>query len=280
VESRGRSLLVAIWVGLLLFVVALASRPEAGQSPPDIGGEPARVVVDTFFYLFLLAALAALLIAVWALWPHPEVDIPALERRRWPVLLALLASLTVVGLVWWRARWGPLPILPFAQQSGAPGGTVAGSQRPPAAGHGIDWPALLITVTALAGIGAFLWRSSRARPRARHNRRPAGCALEKVVEDAIDDVLSEEDPRRAVIAAWARMEMVLAASGLPRHAAEAPFEYAARAFAELGLPAAGLEGFAWLFEWARFSLNEVTASMREEAVTRLVALREGIRIAA
>jgi Domain of unknown function (DUF4129) len=280
VESRGRSLLVAIWVALLLVVVALASRPEAGQPGPDIGGEPARVVVDTFFYLFLLAALAALLIAVWALWPHPEVDIPALERRRWPVLLALLASLTVVGLVWWRARWGPLPILPFAQQGGATGGTVAGSPRRPTTSHGTDWPALLITATALAGIGAFLWRGFRARPRAARVRRPAGGALDKVVEQAIDDVLSEEDPRRAVIAAWARMEMVLAASGLPRHAAEAPFEYAARAFAELGLPAAGLEGFAGLFEWARFSLNEVTASMREEAVTRLVALREGIRIAA
>jgi len=280
VESRARPLLVAISVALLLFVVALASRPEAGQLRPDIGGEPARVVVDTFFYLFLLAALAGLLIAAWALWPHAEMDIPALERRRWSMLLALLASLTVVALVWWRARWGPLPTLPFAQQGGAPGGTAAGSQRPPGASQGTDWPALLITAAALAGIGAFLWRSSRARPRAGHIRRPAGGALEKVLENAIDDVLSEEDPRRAVIAAWARMELVLAASGLPRRAAEAPFEYAARAFAELGLPAAGLEGFAWLFEWARFSLNEVTASMREEAVTRLIALREGIRIAA
>jgi hypothetical protein len=280
VESRARPLLVAISVALLLFVVALASRPEAGQARPDIGGEPARVVADTFFYLFLLAALAGLLIAVWALWPHPEMDIPAVERRRWPVLLAVLASLTVVGLVWWRARWGPLPTLPFAQPGGAPGGTVAGSERLPATSHGTDWPALLITATALAGIGAYLWRRSRARPRDGGVRRPAGPALEKVLDEAVDDVISEEDPRRAVIEAWARMERVLAASGLPRRASEAPFEYAARAFAELGLPAAGLEGFAWLFEWARFSLNEVTASMREEAVTRLVALREGIRLAA
>jgi hypothetical protein len=280
VESRARPLLVAISVALLLFVVALASRPEAGQARPDIGGEPARVVADTFFYLFLLAALAGLLIAVWALWPHPEMDIPAVERRRWPILLAVLAALTVVGLVWWRARWGPLPTLPFAQPGGAPGGTVAGSERLPAASHGTDWPALLITATALAGIGAYLWHHSRARPRDGGVRRPAGPALEKVLDEAVDDVISEEDPRRAVIEAWARMERVLAASGLPRRASEAPFEYAARAFAELGLPAAGLEGFAWLFEWARFSLNEVTASMREEAVTRLVALREGIRLAA
>jgi hypothetical protein len=31
-----------------------------------------------------------------------------------------------------------------------------------------------------------------------------------------------------VIAAWARMERGLAAAGLPRHPAEAPFEYAGR----------------------------------------------------
>ncbi len=279
-ESRPRPLLVAVSVGLLLFVVALASRPEAGPPPPDVGGQPVQVAVDTFFYLFVLAALAGLAIAVWALWPHPDLDIPALERRRWPILLALLASLTVVGLVWWRARWGPLPQLPFPQPGGAPAGTVAGTGPGPPTSHGTDWPALVITAAVLAATGLLLWRKSRPGRRRPSAQRSAGGALEEVLDDAVDEVMSEEDPRRAVIAAWARMERVLAARGVPRRAAEAPFEYAARAFAELGLPGAGLEGFAWLFEWARFSLHEVTAPMREEAVARLLAVREGIRLAA
>jgi hypothetical protein len=280
VESRPRPLLVAVCVGLLLFVVALASRPDAGLPPPDVGGQPAQVAVDTFFYLFLLAALAALLIAVWALWPHPDVDIPPLERRRWPVLLALLASLTVVGLVWWRARWGPFPQLPFPQAGGGSPGTVAGTRAGPPVGQGTDWPAILITAVVLAATSLFLWRKSRPSRRRPGAGRSAGGALKEVLDAAVDEVMNEEDPRRAVIAAWARMERVLAARGLPRRAAEAPFEYTARAFAELGLPAAGLEGFAWLFEWARFSLNEVTAPMREEAVARLLTLREGLRLAA
>jgi hypothetical protein len=157
---------------------------------------------------------------------------------------------------------------------------VAAGRAGPPASHGTDWTALLITAAALAGTGLYLWRKSRpGRGRIGAGGPPRG-ALEKILDEAVDGVLKEEDPRRAVIAAWARMEVLLAARGLPRRPAEAPFEFAARAFAELGLPAAGLEGFAWLFEWARFSLNEVTASMREEAVTRLLALRDGVRLAA
>lgn len=277
--SRGRLLTVAASVGLLLLVVALASRPAAGQPPPDIGGEPARVTIDTFFYLFLLAAVAAMLIAVWALWPHPEMDVLPLERRRWSLLLALVAALSLVGLVWWRAHWGPVPYLPFTQPGGTPAGRLAGAGARPPGSHGTDWPALLITVAVVLATGFLLWRQVRASPRRAGAPRPAGRALQEVLDDALDGVISEQDPRRAVIVAWARMEQVLAARGLPRRPSEAPFEYAARAFAELGLPAEGLEGFAWLFEWARFSLNEVTQAMREDAAQRLSALREGLRLA-
>jgi hypothetical protein len=126
----------------------------------------------------------------------------------------------------------------------------------------------------------LLWLEVRRGPRRLPTRRPAGAALEQVFDDAVEDLIDEADPRQAVITAWARMERVLAGQGLPRRAAEAPFEYAARAFAALGLPASGLEDFAWLFEWARFSLHEVTESMREDALARLRALREGIRLAA
>lgn len=66
----------------------------------------------------------------------------------------------------------------------------------------------------------------------------------------------ERDPRRAVIAAGARLEGVLGAHGLPRLPAEAPFEYTARAFAELrefGVTEPTLDRLARLFEWARFS---------------------------
>ncbi len=49
-----------------------------------------------------------------------------------------------------------------------------------------------------------------------------------LLDDTLEDLEREPDPRRAMIGAWARMERGLAAAGLPRHPAEAPFEYAGR----------------------------------------------------
>ena len=47
-------------------------------------------------------------------------------------------------------------------------------------------------------------------------------AVSAAVDESLDDLRAEPDPRRAVIAAYARLERVLAAHGLPRFAAEAP----------------------------------------------------------
>jgi hypothetical protein len=138
----------------------------------------------------------------------------------------------------------------------------------------------LITVVVLVATGILLWW--RLRPR-RHGPRLAGrpgARIGEVLDDAVGDVLAEQDPRRAVIAAWARMERVLAAHGHARRPAETPFEYAGRAFVELGMAREALEGFAALYEWARFSVNQVTPGMREEALGRLLAVRESIRVVA
>ena len=58
-------------------------------------------------------------------------------------------------------------------------------------------------------------------------------ALADVLDETLDDLRAETDPRRAVIAAYARMERALAAYGLPRRPSEAPDEYLQRIFADL-----------------------------------------------
>ena len=58
-------------------------------------------------------------------------------------------------------------------------------------------------------------------------------ALADVLDETLDDLRAEADPRRAVIAAYARMERALAAYGLPRSPAEAPDEYLQRILADL-----------------------------------------------
>ena len=110
----------------------------------------------------------------------------------------------------------------------------------------------------------------------RRRRRPPPTPAERLVElldDTLDDLEREPDPRRAVIAAWARMERGLAAAGLPRHPAEAPFEYASRVLeAALARPSS-VHRLTGLFERAKFSHHPVGLADREEAIAALRTVR-------
>ena len=280
----GGGLLTVAAVALLLPLVALASRPDSTGGPAQVSVEAVRLLVDSVTYLLVAAALAALLVIVWALWPRPDDEAVALPpRRRRSLSMTMLATALLVLAVWLRARYGHS--LPGAPLSGVglpslsvqhPPGTAprGGAQPRP----GIDWPALGLVLGVVLASGAGVWwllRGPRRRPRA-----ALLAGLEAVLDDAIEDVLREHDPRRAVVAAWARLERVMTRYGLPRRAPEAPLEYAARAQRELDVEVVSLERLAELYEWARYSLNEVTPAMRQEALDGLIAVRDGLSAAA
>lgn len=284
-STRARGLgtaLAVVTVCLLLPVVALASRPDNVSGARLLGDDPIRIALDVLTYLLLIAALAGLLIIVWVLWPRPGEEVPPLPRRRRHTATAIALGSAVLIAIWLRAHHlSQLPNLPGLAQRGA-GAPVGGSPRAlpqtARAAVGTDWIAIAIVAGLVLFAALFVWRILRsARPRS--GRSPLA-SLEALVDDEIEDVLAEADPRRAVIAAWARLERVLAGHRLPRRAAEAPFEFARRASVELGIQRVSLERLADLYEWARFSLNEVTPSMREEALSGLLDVRDGLRVAA
>lgn len=168
-------------------------------------------------------------------------------------------------------------------------GSAAGTGRPPNANPageptaegGRDpqfqwWLAGLVVTGALGG---YLWyrRSQRPRP---SERRELTEELEVVLTETLDDLESEPDPRRAVIRAYARMEGVLAAHGLPRHASEAPLEYLARILHELRVRAAAAHALTELFERAKFSQHEIDAAMKDEAIAALANVRDDLKAAA
>ena len=101
----------------------------------------------------------------------------------------------------------------------APQGAAGGDSSAAPAGYEPQftvWPVL--AVAALAGVAVVAWwLAARGR---RQTREPLGTtpaeALADVLAETLDDLRAERDPRRAVIAAYARMERALAASGLPR----------------------------------------------------------------
>jgi hypothetical protein len=100
--------------------------------------------------------------------------------------------------------------------------------------------------------------------------------LASLLEDTLEDLREEPDPRRAVIAAYARMERALGAYGLPRQAFESPVEYLQRLAPELNeLPGTARLVFelTHLFERAKFSAHVVDAEMKENAIATLLSLR-------
>ena len=95
-----------------------------------------------------------------------------------------------------------------------------------------------------------------------------------MLDESLDDLRAEPDPRRAVIAAYARLERALAAYGLPRDPAEAPLEYLSRMLGELSVSARRPRGSPTLFERAKFSQHEVGPEMKEQAIDALEQVRD------
>ena len=100
--------------------------------------------------------------------------------------------------------------------------------------------------------------------------------LAATISDAIDDLEAEPDARRAVIAAYARMEAVLARNGFRRVPSETAIEYLRRVL--LGLTSRGdaVTRLTGLFEQAKFSQNEIDDAMKRDAIDALRGIRDGL----
>ena len=120
---------------------------------------------------------------------------------------------------------------------------------------------------------------ARRAPRLFRPRPEAEEALAAALDESLDDLRTDPDLRRAIIAAYARMEVALGVAGIPRRPAEAPLEYVERALLTLEASAGAVRRLTDLFEWARFSHHEPEPSMRDEAVDALVAVRDELRAA-
>ena len=120
----------------------------------------------------------------------------------------------------------------------------------------------------------------------RRGRRPEPGLHEEGVEEelvraigsTIDDLRSERDARRAVIAAYANMERILASHGLARGRAEVPYEYLARVLRVLQVSESSVRSLTELFEYAKFSPHEIDQAMKEQAIESLVAVQEDLQI--
>ena len=135
---------------------------------------------------------------------------------------------------------------------------------------------LILLALLVGGVCVYLFltrtRGRPMRPLMRQRREMA-----RALDDSIDDLRRDPDVRRAIIAAYARMEHALARAGLPRAPAEAPYEYLERSLVELETSADAARRLTDLFERAKFSQHEPAESMRDDAIDALVAVRDELR---
>jgi Domain of unknown function (DUF4129) len=152
----------------------------------------------------------------------------------------------------------------------------------------LPWTIVGLGVVGIVTAGLLLARDLRLggakRRRRRRDRRtaPRTAATElsavaeddsdvarRAVEAALEPLRDPADPRAAVIAAYERMEQVLAERELARRTPEAPREYLARVLREQGMPERSLTTLTALFEEARFSLHVIPQSAPRRALSEL-----------
>ncbi|MDQ5822218.1 MAG: DUF4129 domain-containing protein [Actinomycetota bacterium] len=102
-------------------------------------------------------------------------------------------------------------------------------------------------------------------------------ALAQVMDDALDDIRHERDARKAIIAAYARLEKLLAGFGRARDPSEAPFEFLARVLIELRVSRYPVEALTELFERAKFSTHSLGGEDKARAIEALETVRDELR---
>jgi hypothetical protein len=135
------------------------------------------------------------------------------------------------------------------------------------------WAPLLVGGSLILGIGGVMAVSTLRRRRELLLDTPIALALSDVLAESLDDLRDEQDSRKAVIRAYARMERTLAAHGLPRQDTEAPLEYMTRVLEAVQASSHSIRRLTQLFERARFSTHEIGTEMKEDAIEALSGLR-------
>jgi hypothetical protein len=141
------------------------------------------------------------------------------------------------------------------------------------AGDDPGWIPFVVVGLLLASLAAAIMVRGELARRRRAALDGPGRRLAELLEGTLADLEEEPDPRRAVIAAWIRMERGLAAVGLPRHAAEAPLEYVARVLERANVQPASIGRLADLFERAKFSQHTIDEGMRAAAIEAVTTVR-------
>jgi len=285
---HGRTLrvaLVTLVLLLLLGLIAYSSRTGFGSASQ---ARPTPGYVDWAMSVFLVVFVLMIPFAIYAqVMRLREVGAERNRRSFQSRVIRGLAGvflLMLIGLVVSYLRrhglhlhFGPL------RPPGVNGSTTNGHKPLTTTPYEptFRWPVLWATLVLFA-VGGAVWlrRRGRAAPAAADGAElTVADDVAATIGEALDDLEAEPDARRAVIAAYARMERVLARHGLRRLPSETPVEYLRRILLGLTSRADAVTRLTGLFEQAKFSRHEIDGAMKQEAIDALRAIRDDLQSA-
>ena len=279
----------------LVTVVAMAAHGAAWSDDGKAGKVRSLPHAVTFAF-GVVAFVVAVALFLLSLARAGARETAEQRRKRWLTAIFFIALLVAISLV----RGFAHPSDTTNPRSGAP----PASGRPRADGAARDgsspttwWPLVIVGV----GTAAALVAATARRRAVKTTDTDSDAATIALLDASLDDLRGEPDARRAVVAAYARMEGGLAAHGFARQLSETPSEYLGRAIstASAGSVSTGASGsvstgasgalaahpvviealgeLTELAERARFSTYAIDESMRARAIDALVHLRDELR---
>jgi hypothetical protein len=284
--------------------VIVAVMGIAGSAGRALGGGPAaRLMAHVPDPLAALALGAGALTALFILW----LLVPRGVRRRrkedeeyefyqeppkvpaWVLIVVwalLLLPFAGIGYLLWHGSisfgTGGGPRAPHQALPGALPQLYSPLAGPEATASPPLWTVAVTALALCAGLGSLVlvlwillgdrlaWWWAGPLPEGRREM------LAGAVDESLDDLAREVDPRVAIIKCYRRFEQALARSRVPRAPWQTPMEFMREALRRLPLPPRAVQRLTELFEVARFSNAPLDPTDRSSAFESLVAIREDL----
>ena len=263
-------------VAVLLAVAGVAShgRPLSGGRGPG----PTASFFDYVATTLVLFAIVMLGIVVYSVLGQRFAGGPP-RRGRWHLVSMLFALAGAVAIASILTHTGFMKRFQKAAQQHIVKPQSSATTTPlakprNARNPNLRWDEIGVFIVLIAGTAVVLYAGRRTKRQPRPWRIGRNQEVSLAIDESIDDLRNDPNLRRAIVAAYARMEHALGRAGFPRHPAEAPFEYVERALVSLDTSAASIHRLTALFESAKFSQHEPEPEMRDEAIDALIAVRD------
>jgi hypothetical protein len=269
----------------LAALVRIADPTASGEDLTGVIRLP-RSVTATVSMMFGLAALVALVAILGYMRTRRRQDDGMLvsvdQRPTWLQNLAQILSLVNVIVIAYLVWKNVLPLAELMLLGVAAGSGAGASAEPqPTAPFLVNWTfAILALAAGATALGLAIWFASAGRLSRwledDEDDDPAPPPLVEAVEESLEDLRAETDPRRAITRCYARFERAAAASGLERMRWQTPLEFMRATLERTAAPAGAVIALTGLFELARFSDRPLGPPDRDRALAALDEIKAAI----